>query len=235
MWLQKWIWGRYKELRLKIGINIAFTFEKAKEILSYDSNETIYKLLNELEKSNIIKVDRLKKDRREKRYKIVLDLKDIPYLYINIPSDYKPKQEFLASTGSMAVQGTITVKSPSREFNKIYNKESEQFVTIVPEKEALTIEDYLIKLIKEYKTPEAILSIIKKHRIDFSKVIVEEFKKHLKKCKSIKPFNDKCKRILDKEYFYSLPKGLITNESFDLMKYKAITRRVEEIRSVIRK
>src|SRR3989344_4579349 len=171
MWLQKWIWERYEELRLRIGINMAFTFEKAKEILNYDSNQTIYKLLNELEKFNIVKVERSKKDRREKRYKIVLDLKDIPYLYINIPSNYKPKQEFLASTGSMAVQGTITVKSPSREFNKIYNKKSQQFVTIVPEKEALTIEEYLIKPIQEYKAPESILSIIKKHRIDFSKVI----------------------------------------------------------------
>ncbi len=171
MWLQKWIWERYKELRLRIGINTVFTFKKAKEILSYDSNQTIYKLLNELEKFNIIKVERLKKDRREKKYKIVLDLKDIPYSYINIPSNYKPRHEFLASTESMAIQGAITVKSPSREFNKIYNKESNQFVTIVPEKEAQTIEEYLTKLIKEYKAPEAILSIIKKHRIDFNKII----------------------------------------------------------------
>ena len=34
---------------------MAFTFEKAKEILNYDSNQTIYKLLNELEKFNIVK------------------------------------------------------------------------------------------------------------------------------------------------------------------------------------
>ena len=64
---------------------------------------------------------------------------------------------------------------------------------------------------------------------------VEEFKKYLKECSNIKPFNDKCKRILDKKYFYSLPKGLITNESFDLMKYKAVAKRVEEIKRGIQK
>ncbi len=64
---------------------------------------------------------------------------------------------------------------------------------------------------------------------------VEEFKKYLNKCGSVKPFNNKCKRILDKKYFYSLSKGLITNESFDLMKYKAISMKIKEIRKIIKK
>ncbi len=57
---------------------------------------------------------------------------------------------------------------------------------------------------------------------------VEEFKKYLKKCSSIKPFFGKCKRISDKIYFYSLPKKLITNQRFDSIKYKAISRRIDE-------
>lgn len=58
----------------------------------------------------------------------------------------------------------------------------------------------------------------------------EEFARYLTKCSSVKPFFDKCKRILDRDYFYSLPGKLITNERFDLMKYKAVSDRVTEIR-----
>ncbi len=175
MWLQKWIWERYKELRLNIGINIDFTFEKTKEILSYDSNQTIYKLLNQLEQLRIIKVERIKKDRRTKKYRIILDLKDIPYLYLNIPSNYQAKQGFLPSTGSMAIQGTpiFPSKSLSKAFEKMYNKEGKQFVTIVPEKAAETIEEYLTILIQEYKSAEAILNIIKRRKINFSKIIIK--------------------------------------------------------------
>jgi len=174
MWVQKWIWERYKELRLKIGININFTFEEAKNILNYDSNQTIYKLLNELEQLRIIKVDRLKKDRRAKNYRIILDLKDIPYSYLSIPSDYKAKKGFLTSTGSALIQGMpIQSTIPSKTFNKLYNKESKQFVTIIPEKTAETIEEYLTRLIQEYKSPAPILNIIKKHKIDFNKVIIK--------------------------------------------------------------
>ncbi len=61
---------------------------------------------------------------------------------------------------------------------------------------------------------------------------IEEFKKYLNKCSSIKPFFDKCKRILDKDYFYSLPKKLITNLRFDLMKYKAISRKIDEVKKI---
>ena len=58
----------------------------------------------------------------------------------------------------------------------------------------------------------------------------EEFKKHLGKCSGTKPFSDKCKRILDKDYFYSLPKKLVTNQMFDLMKYKSISRKIDEVK-----
>lgn len=184
MWLQKWIWERYKELRLKIGINIDFTYEKAKKILSYDSEQTIYKILNELEESKIIKVKRSKKDKRQKKYRIVLDLKDVPYSYLSIPSDYQAEPGFLASTGSTVIEGMPIFlpaegkpfslpKLPSKAFDKIYNKKSERFVTIVPEKAAETIEEYLTRLIQKYKSPEAILNIIKKKQIDFNKVIRE--------------------------------------------------------------
>ena len=62
---------------------------------------------------------------------------------------------------------------------------------------------------------------------------IEEFKKYLDKCSSIKPFLDKCKRISNKDYFYSLPKKLITNYGFDLMMYKAISRRIDEAKNVL--
>ena len=58
---------------------------------------------------------------------------------------------------------------------------------------------------------------------------LEEFKKYLNKCNNTKPFFDKCKRISNKDYFYSLPKKLITNYRFDLMKYKAISRRIDDV------
>ncbi len=60
---------------------------------------------------------------------------------------------------------------------------------------------------------------------------IEEFKKYLNKCNNIKPFFDKCKRISDKNYFYSLPKKLITNQRFDLIKYNAITKKIDEIKA----
>jgi len=174
MWIQKWIWERYKELRLKIGINTDFTFETAKGILNHDSDQTIYKVLNELEQLRIINVDRLGKDKREKKYRVVLDLKDIPYSDLTIPSDYQPEPQFLATTGSMAITGTAApFLQPSRAFGRLYNKESNKFVTIVPEKPAETIEEYLARLIQGYKSAEPVLSIIKKEKIDFDKVIRE--------------------------------------------------------------
>lgn len=57
---------------------------------------------------------------------------------------------------------------------------------------------------------------------------IDEFKEYVSKCSSIKPFSDKCKRISDKDYFYSLPKKLTTNFRFDLMKYKTICRKIDE-------
>lgn len=59
---------------------------------------------------------------------------------------------------------------------------------------------------------------------------IEEFKKYLNKCSNIKPFYGKCKRISDKDYFYSLPKKLITNLRCDLMKYKAISKKIDEMK-----
>jgi len=62
----------------------------------------------------------------------------------------------------------------------------------------------------------------------------EEFKKHLIKCSSTKPFFDKCKRISNKDYFYSLPKKLITNQRFDMMQYRAIIKKIEEIKNKLK-
>jgi len=178
MWIPRWLWERYKELRLKIGLSNSFSFKQAKEILSYDSNEMIYKTLNKLEQLNIIAVERAKKDTRAKTYRIVLDFKDVPYSGLTIPSDYQPEQDFLglsATTGSMATSGATVFPSmpPSKAFDKMYDKESERFVTIMPEKPARTIEGYLASLIQEYKSPAPILSIIKKQKIDFDNVIKE--------------------------------------------------------------
>ncbi len=61
---------------------------------------------------------------------------------------------------------------------------------------------------------------------------IEEFKKYLNKCGSIKPLSDKCKRISDKDYFYSLPNKLTTNLRFDLMKYKTIRKKIDEIKKI---
>ncbi len=174
MWFQKWIWERYKELWLKIGRNREFTFAQAKEILQYDSNQTVYKLLNELEQSKIITVERTKKDGRTKKYKIVLDLKDIPYSYLKVPSDYKARQKFLPSTGSMTISGASLFLDvlPSKAFERVYDKESERFVTIVPEKQARTMEEFITKMLQDYKSPEAILKIIKEQKINFTEVLL---------------------------------------------------------------
>ncbi len=171
MWIQRWLWERYKELRLKIGLNNRFSFKQAKKIFSYDSNEMIYKTLNKLERLNIITVERSKTDNRAKTYKIVLELKDIPYADITIPTDYPQElPSFISSTGSAPIFGTTSVK-PSVAFQRMYNREGQQQVTIVPKPVAKTIEEYLIENIKSYKSAEPILSIIKKEKIDFDKII----------------------------------------------------------------
>lgn len=175
MWLQKWLWDRYRELRLKIGMNINFTFEQAKEIFSYDSNETIYKVLNELEKLNIIQVERSKEDERQKKYKIVLDLKDLPYAGLTVPTDYKqlpqiykPK-DMLFEAGSMAVYGT-TAMPPSKAFDKVYVKEGGELITLMPKKPSATVEGLLTEALKEFKSGEVILRIILNSKIDLDAV-----------------------------------------------------------------
>lgn len=176
MWLQKWLWDRYKELRLKIGMNISFTFEQAKKIFSYDSEQTIYKVLNELEKLNIIQVERAKEDERQKKYKIILDLKDIPYAGLTVPTDYdhlqpmyRPK-DMLFEAGSMAVYGT-TAMPPSKAFDKVYIKEGEELITLLPKKPSATVEELLIEALKEFKSGEVIFRIIFNSKIDLDAVI----------------------------------------------------------------
>ena len=173
MWIPRWLWGRYEELRLKIGLNNSFSFKQAKEIFSYDSDEMVYKTLNKLEKLNIITVEKSKTDARARAYKVVLELKDIPYADITIPTDYPQEHPvFLASTGSAPIFGTTSLK-PSVAFHRMYNKDGQQQVTIIPKPIAKTIEGCLIDNIKSYKSAEPILSIIKKEKIDFEKVIRE--------------------------------------------------------------
>ena len=176
MWLQKWIWDRYRELRLKIGINIGFTFEEAKKILSYDSEQTLYKVLNELEKLNIIQVERAKEDERKKKYKIVLDLKDLPYAGLTVPTDYdhlepmyRPR-DMLFEAGSMAVYGT-TAMPPSKAFNKVYDREGKEFITLMPKKPSATVEELLIEALKDFKSGKVILRIILNSKIDLDNVI----------------------------------------------------------------
>ncbi len=176
MWIQRWIWERYKELRLKIGLNTIFTFEKAKEILSYDSDQTIYKVLNELEKLNIIQVERSKEDERLKKYKIILDLKDLPYAGLTVPTDYRhiPKiyrpKDMLFEAGSMPVYGTTSMP-PSKAFNKVYSKEGRELITLSPKKTAKTAEELLIEALKEFKSGEVVLRIILNSKIDLKLVI----------------------------------------------------------------
>jgi len=170
MWIPRWLWERHKELRLRIGLNNSFSFKQAKEIFSYDSDEMVYKTLNKLEQLNIITVERSKVDTRARTYKIVLELKDIPYADITIPTDYHGQLGFAPATGSAAIFGTISAK-PSVAFHKIYNRDGQRQVTLVPKPAAKTIEEYLIENIKSYKSAEPILSIIKKEKIDFNKII----------------------------------------------------------------
>ncbi len=171
MWIPRWLWERYRELRLKLGLNDRFSFKQAKGIFSYDSNEMVYKTLNKLEKLNIVEVERSKDDNRAKTYKIVLELKDIPYADITIPTNYQQEDSgFIPTTGSAAIFGTTSVK-PSVAFQRMYNKDGHQQVTIAPKPTAKTIEGYLIENITSYKSAEPILNIIKKEKIDFDKVI----------------------------------------------------------------
>lgn len=205
MWIPRWLWERYRELRLKIGLNDSFSFKQAKGILSYDSDEMIYKTLNKLEQLNIIAVERAKKDKRAKTYKVALDLKDLPYSGLTIPSDYQPEPGFLrlsAATGSMATLGTAVFPSmpPSRAFEKMYDKESERYVTIMPEKPAGTIEEYLASLVQEYKSPEAILTIIKKQKIDFDKAIKELNSYQRRYLGALLEVLDKHRETIDKLY-----------------------------------
>lgn len=227
MWLQKWIWERYKELRLKVGINIGFTFEKAKEVLSYDSDQTIYKLLNELEELRIIKTERLGEDRRAKTYKIVLELKDIPYVDITIPTNYQQEPPgFLSSTGSAAISGTTSVE-PSIAFHRMYNKDGQQQVTIVPKPIAKTIEEYLIENIKSYKSAEPILSIIKKHKIDFDEVIRELNSYQRRYLGALLEILNEYKEIVDK--LYELTKNDKREFSIFPKKVKKIPTEYKEI------
>lgn len=61
----------------------------------------------------------------------------------------------------------------------------------------------------------------------------DEFADYLKKCTDIKPFLSKCRRISDREYFFSLPKSVITSYTFDLIKFKAVSKRIEEVKQLL--
>lgn len=61
----------------------------------------------------------------------------------------------------------------------------------------------------------------------------DEFVHYLKECADAKPFLNKCKRIANREYFFSLPKSVITNYTFDLIKFKAVSKRIEEIKNLL--
>lgn len=61
----------------------------------------------------------------------------------------------------------------------------------------------------------------------------DEFVRYLKKCADIKLFLNKCKRIANREYFFSLPKSVVTNYTFDSVKFKAVSKRIEEIKSLL--
>jgi hypothetical protein len=227
MWIPKWLWERYKELRLKIGLNISFSFKQAKEIFSYDSDEMIYKTLNKLEQLDIIIVKRSKTDKRAKTYKIVLELKDIPYADITIPTDYPQEHpDFLASTGSAAIFG-ITPLKPSIAFHKMYNKDGQQQVTIVPKPAAKTIEEYLIDNIKSYKSVEPILSIIIKEKIDFDKVIRELNSYQRRYLGALLEILNKHKEIKDK--LYELTKKDKREFSIFPRKVKKIPKKYEKI------
>lgn len=61
----------------------------------------------------------------------------------------------------------------------------------------------------------------------------DEFTHYLKKCADAKQFLNKCKRIANREYFFNLPKSVITNYTFDSIKFKAVSRRIEEIKNLM--
>ena len=61
----------------------------------------------------------------------------------------------------------------------------------------------------------------------------DEFVYYLKECADTKPFLNKCKRISNREYFFRLPKSVITNYTFDLVKFKAVSKRIEEIKNLL--
>ncbi len=61
----------------------------------------------------------------------------------------------------------------------------------------------------------------------------DKFAYYLKKCADKTPFLNKCRRISNKDYFYALPKRLTSNYTFDLIKFKAISKRIEEVRKLL--
>ena len=222
MWIPRWLWERYKELRLKIGFNNSFSFKQAKEILSYDNNEMIYKTLNELERLDIINVEKSKKDKRAKTYKIVLELKDIPYADITIPTNYPQEpSDFLSSTGSAAIFGTTSVK-PSVAFHRMYNKDGQQQITIIPKPIAKTIEEYLVENIKSYKSAEPILSIIKKKKIDFKEVIrnLNSFQRR---------YLGALLEILDKDKYKKLIEELYNLAKEDNRKFSIFPKQIKKV------
>lgn len=171
MWIPKWLWERYKILRLKLGLNSNFKFKDVKALFSHDSNEMVYKTLNRLEKLKIIEVKRTKKDSREKSYKLVLDLKDLPFQNLAVPTNKTPDPNLHGLTGSMAVYGTISSTNLDRKFEKVYNKQGLNQITLVKEKPAKTPTDLLTTLVKEFKSAELILKLMIDNKIDFNEVI----------------------------------------------------------------
>lgn len=62
----------------------------------------------------------------------------------------------------------------------------------------------------------------------------DEFINYLIKYAKKKPFLEKCKRLSNRNYFFSLPKTLITTYSFNIMQFNAVNKELNNIKELIR-
>ena len=159
MWLPKWLWTRYFRLRTEFDVNKSFTFKQAKDILK-DKDAMLYKAINELNKSNILAIELSKKDKRIKQYKILLDLDQLPYHNIEIPTNVKAYIPAAHKAGILTRNSIIG--DPKRLFNKLYKKDGKEIINVLAGTELKTIEDLIISSLKSYREPEIILTIILK-------------------------------------------------------------------------
>jgi len=146
-------------MRSNFDINKTFTFSQAKSVLK-DHDIMTYKTLNELARNNLIIITPSKKDKRVKEYKLALDLDQLPYHNVEIPTNvraYLPAAHKLGILTKNEIRG-----NPKKLFEKLYKKDGKEMIKLTAGSELKTIEDLLVESLKSYREPEVILTILHK-------------------------------------------------------------------------